>query len=591
MRICGFAAEGLRSERRIHETFPSKELQDYWASRPKYEDINHKSGDFVSGSSKETDESGTSGAGDGQSYQDWLAAQKSEDKEEPPPPPYSLEVDEAPDNQPQAAPPVEIAPVSASRPAASLVPTPSVPSHVSDSASASYQSQVPSTTGPPPINSSSRPQPTRVTANIPPSGAPHEQESTAPHSHQSYRMNTSYSPNSGLHRQDSGAMNTQKPYDAPTQQDPVASLTNDFDRHSISTSGPGRMAAASPPPLHPAHPAASSSLYGQTRPQSPQSRPQSQSHSRPTSQSGYTQQPSSPTTGQQAGTWSQEQWPPLEWKVSAASQQQPAFQQSSYPGQIPPAQSPAAGANLSRPHTITASSYTASSSSSLRPHVSVSGSSGRPHHYQTPPDTPGSTGASFSGKSSYQPSGPYAPTFPGSGPSGYVPGPPSHIPGGPSFPSSSTSPYSPISTYPGQVGSTYPGQPGYTPPIPGQGYANTHVHPSPPLSPSPGSSAYGGSPYPGQQPYNPSHGSSYPGQYPGSQGPNDSAGGFHFPQAQGGDQFGIPQPQPHASSYAPGYLGQQSSHQTSLPAPDTGGWYPGNSTPPVGPPMPPRESI
>ncbi|KAF7367697.1 hypothetical protein MSAN_00833500 [Mycena sanguinolenta] len=38
MRIAGFAAEGLRSERRIHDSFPSKELQDYWGTRPRYED-------------------------------------------------------------------------------------------------------------------------------------------------------------------------------------------------------------------------------------------------------------------------------------------------------------------------------------------------------------------------------------------------------------------------------------------------------------------------------------------------------------------------------------------------------------------------
>ncbi|KAJ7751879.1 hypothetical protein DFH07DRAFT_921881 [Mycena maculata] len=38
MRIAGFAAEGLRSERRIFDSFPSKELQDYWAARPRYED-------------------------------------------------------------------------------------------------------------------------------------------------------------------------------------------------------------------------------------------------------------------------------------------------------------------------------------------------------------------------------------------------------------------------------------------------------------------------------------------------------------------------------------------------------------------------
>ncbi|KAJ7139108.1 hypothetical protein C8R44DRAFT_727214 [Mycena epipterygia] len=38
MRIAGFAGEGLRSERRIHDSFPSKELQDYWSARPRYED-------------------------------------------------------------------------------------------------------------------------------------------------------------------------------------------------------------------------------------------------------------------------------------------------------------------------------------------------------------------------------------------------------------------------------------------------------------------------------------------------------------------------------------------------------------------------
>ncbi|KAJ4485269.1 hypothetical protein J3R30DRAFT_3696603 [Lentinula aciculospora] len=77
MRICGFAAEGLRSERMIHETFPSKELQDYWSTRPRYEEVNPKSGDFES---------------NGQSYLSWLAAEK-DSKDEAPPPPYSLEVE------------------------------------------------------------------------------------------------------------------------------------------------------------------------------------------------------------------------------------------------------------------------------------------------------------------------------------------------------------------------------------------------------------------------------------------------------------------------------------------------------------------
>ncbi|KAK0440741.1 hypothetical protein EV421DRAFT_1712220, partial [Armillaria borealis] len=76
MRICGFAAEGLRSERLIHETFPVKELDDYWSTRPKYEEDVEK---------KEVDGE--------QAYQAWLFSQK--EKDELPPPPYSLEEDEA----------------------------------------------------------------------------------------------------------------------------------------------------------------------------------------------------------------------------------------------------------------------------------------------------------------------------------------------------------------------------------------------------------------------------------------------------------------------------------------------------------------
>ena len=65
MRICGFAVEGLRSERRIFESFPSKELSDYWSSRPKYEEVSPKSGEFISGSSQ----AGASGSGgDGQQW-------------------------------------------------------------------------------------------------------------------------------------------------------------------------------------------------------------------------------------------------------------------------------------------------------------------------------------------------------------------------------------------------------------------------------------------------------------------------------------------------------------------------------------------
>ena len=92
MRICGFAAEGLRNERRIHETFPVKELQDYWSSRPKYEDVNPKSKEFRSGSllSNKVGEGEEDPGGGGQTYQEWLALQR-EEREDVPPPPYTLE--------------------------------------------------------------------------------------------------------------------------------------------------------------------------------------------------------------------------------------------------------------------------------------------------------------------------------------------------------------------------------------------------------------------------------------------------------------------------------------------------------------------
>jgi hypothetical protein len=99
MRICGFAAEALRSERMIFESFPVKELQDYWATRPKYEDVPVGSAASGSGSGSTSMTSAYGGSENtqtdeaGAAYAAWLAQQK-EEKDEPPPPPYSLESDE-----------------------------------------------------------------------------------------------------------------------------------------------------------------------------------------------------------------------------------------------------------------------------------------------------------------------------------------------------------------------------------------------------------------------------------------------------------------------------------------------------------------
>ncbi|THG98080.1 hypothetical protein EW145_g7486 [Phellinidium pouzarii] len=87
MRICGFAGEILRGERQVHETFPVKDLQDYWSSRPKYEPLPTQLEPTSSSS-----QAGASGSADGiaQSYAEWCEQEK-EGKDDLPPPPYSIE--------------------------------------------------------------------------------------------------------------------------------------------------------------------------------------------------------------------------------------------------------------------------------------------------------------------------------------------------------------------------------------------------------------------------------------------------------------------------------------------------------------------
>lgn len=74
----------------LHETFPVKELQDYWSSRPKYEEATSTQAG-ASGSS-----AGPSAHSEGvsESFDEWIEKEK-EEKEEAPPPPYTLEALEA----------------------------------------------------------------------------------------------------------------------------------------------------------------------------------------------------------------------------------------------------------------------------------------------------------------------------------------------------------------------------------------------------------------------------------------------------------------------------------------------------------------
>lgn len=78
MRIAGYAAEGFHGERVLMETFPVKELQDYWSSRPHY----------VDDSTKEEDDRRAKAID--QAYKDWEEAQAGGSTDDAPPP-YSLE--------------------------------------------------------------------------------------------------------------------------------------------------------------------------------------------------------------------------------------------------------------------------------------------------------------------------------------------------------------------------------------------------------------------------------------------------------------------------------------------------------------------
>lgn len=81
MRIAGFAAESLRGDRMIHETFPVKELQDYWATRPRYEDKTAHEEEAEQWKEAQ------------RAYHNWAAKEGGAAVDEAPPPPYRLEDD------------------------------------------------------------------------------------------------------------------------------------------------------------------------------------------------------------------------------------------------------------------------------------------------------------------------------------------------------------------------------------------------------------------------------------------------------------------------------------------------------------------
>lgn len=552
MRICGFAAEGLRSERRIHETFPIKELQDYWSSRPKYEEVSQKSGEFISGSVA----GGTSGSGsgsgnaEGQTYEDWLLSQK-DDKDEVPPPAYTLMEDEPSVPAPaRSAAPAVIAPAVNTIPArSSSIPQVAV-SPVHTNAATPASSQPPSRS-----NTVSAVSPTTAT-NIPPQHRPNH------------------------------------------QADPVGSLAHDFGRHNISEAGNSASNIAGsnfysdiepppPPPKDPIHRIGDSSVVAPysgrpSRPQSlsrpqPQSRPHSQTrpgvphisppHSPHGHQSTYVPPVPPPLKPPQQSS-APSQWPPPEWGATPrpSSSSVPPGPKPTTPtnvhGHGSIGNSAGGGANLSRPSSFTASSY-GGGGPNLRPTSSL--------HSRPPqqPPAPSNGPAYYSGPNTVapRPTGPYASSnlhpnsnpynsandnaFPQPGRYNAPPEPPMSGPGRdydtPYFLNPSATGYSPpMSSYPGQTGPAYPAPTGGSAYQPAHGSNYASWGSSPNVSPPP--NPLGPSTFPGQpsRPYSPVQGSyyagpSFPSNSSSSTMPNASSqnlegqdGRYHFPQAPGG---------------------------------------------------------
>ena len=280
MRIAGFAGESLRGERFIQETFPSKELDDYWSTRPRYEEPSSEK---------------ASGSGEGSSLEKWEKWEK-EKEDLPPPPPYTLEADHNP-----AEPSVH----RETRP--SMSPVPLVPS--AETRPVESEPSAPIRTETRPVSPLSTPG--ALNTNTSPS---------RPSIPLSSRPSVSYhSPSSSLSANGPPVPLSSRP------GDPITSLSDDLRRQNLSSSsatssqydGPPSQTSrpisplSRPPSDHPGQyqppPGPPPSGYPPPSGRPSQSTyPQGSSPNFPTP--GLPSEPSSPS-----GQWSQAAWPPPEW--------------------------------------------------------------------------------------------------------------------------------------------------------------------------------------------------------------------------------------------------------------------------------------
>ena len=391
MRICAFAADGIRSERLIHESFPSKELQDYWSTHPRYED----------GNTEELESERTKREAD-ERYNEWLKTQGNAGDSGEAPPPYSLEADEETPAQtvPQTATQTNAAPdvntltsqmqhasVSAAEPSASLVASSSSvplqpatissspgPSRPSPSLSPRFNSPGPGATTyesyspTPPVHQQQLPSsaPPRQTAfsqssSYPGMVVPPQPQSSPPFvssygpQSNSYTLGTLALPHPAIH--ESSLYRTQSQNAHPSAMTPGRSS---LPASPSMSSYPGMIPADDSSGRHPSPGPSRSPIHpgmvyspppgpGSPRPhQSPSPRPvpppptHPSLRPRPTSNPNYSsstyEQPQSNAQGYQPAyiSSSPSQWPPADWQDASSAPSTSASYESHHPSSSRP---------------------------------------------------------------------------------------------------------------------------------------------------------------------------------------------------------------------------------------------------------------
>ncbi|KAH8822899.1 hypothetical protein DL96DRAFT_1619691 [Flagelloscypha sp. PMI_526] len=557
MRVLGFFGESLRGERRIHEGFPSKDLQDYWSSRPKYESA--ASSSSAAGSSS----AGASAkAREEAAFRAWLEEEKKATANEPPPPVYSLEAEEEAPAPTTAGPApaslqhsTSVSSASSSYPnqhAAPAQPAGSSALPLSSSASiGSITSTLAQTTisSPLPSQASSvdpNPNPYRPDAsNVTPVGfAP-------PPTHPSRLNNTGGgAPGLGRYNTTSGGSVASQ-----SSQPPRPSTTSPYP----PASGPG---TGQWPPSH----WNSGPGSGEPSPNSVPSFPQVSVPSFPSTEPSHGTGPSFPSFPSEPSVPFGAQQPPHQYGGTTSPFPGQGPQQHSAPGS--PGLAPTGSPYHQQQQPLSSSPYQA--------HAAL------PNQYGSPSETPVSNTPSYL----QQDSNPYA--RPGTAPPQHGPeriSSPYHTPnvsqdsyaaGMPDYMKPATSSYGAPSTSPGPFGSPpqnqanlgHYGHPG--PASPGQDTFGMPDY----MRPQPGG-AYGSTPDSGYGGYGGQPQNAFSGALPHAQAPY---GAPHFPsepQATGSPFAPPPGPPPHLPH-----------HQSSMS-------YPGHTTsPPPGPgqPYPPHPS-